>query len=117
MLVSDDARGVEVIHAVWMERKTYGVVVPGTPYRSDAVSIVVGGTAEGYWPVRLIERVDSMEYSSLSWRRHDEAQRRWPMGEGYGGLSVEYGRPTILMLEKAVIYGCDVHSGLNFNNS
>lgn len=74
VLVSDEAYGVEAVHAVWMQRRTYGVVVPGTPYRSDAVSIVVGGTAEGHWSVRLIECVDSMEFSSLSWRRHDEAQ-------------------------------------------
>ena len=42
--------------------------------------------------------------------------RRWPIGEGYGGLSVKYGWPTIPMLEKVAMNGCEVHSGLTSNN-
>lgn len=61
------------VDEVWEERATYSVVVPGTPDSSDAVSSVVDGTAEGHWPVRLIECVDSMRFSSLYCGRHDEA--------------------------------------------
>ena len=53
---------------------TYRVVIPRTPDGSNSVGIIVDGTAESHWTVRLIECIDSMKFSSLSCGRHDEAQ-------------------------------------------